>query len=419
MKRRICSALLALSMLLALPGCATASAVSAEDLMKGVTANPASTAVAWLEREEYAEALTGFSVDLFQTSAQAGENTLVSPLSVLSALAMTANGAKGDTLAQMEASFGLPVGEVNEYLRAYQASLPNTKTAKLHIANSIWFKDDASFTVVPEFLQTNADYYGAGAYKAPFDDTTKTDINNWVKHNTDGMIPSILDKIPADAVMYLVNALAFDAKWDDPYKDSQVRPDTFTKEDGTTQDVELMWSEESRYVADDLAQGFFRYYDGRDYAFVALLPNEGVTVEEYVASLTGEGLAEMLAAPSHATVEAAIPKFEAEYSVEMSQALQDMGMVNAFDGGLADFSGLGSSTDGNIAISRVLHKTYISVNEKGTKAAAATAVEMEPESAPVGPDEFHRIILDRPFVYLIVDTKAKLPIFMGTVMELR
>lgn len=416
MKRRICSVFLSLAMLLSLPGCATASAVAAEDLMKGVTATPVFTDADWLEREECAEALTGFSVELFQNSVKGGENTLVSPLSVLSALAMTANGAGGETLTQMEAASGLPMDQLNEYLRAYRAALANTEKAKLHIANSIWFKDTESFAVGRDFLQSNADYYGAGAYKGPFDDTTRDDINNWVKENTDGMIPAILDNIPGDAVMYLVNALAFDAEWADPYKESQVRAGTFTTEDCAAQDVKLMWSEESDYVRDELAQGFIRPYAGGNYSFVALLPNEGVTVAEYVASLTGEGLAKLLGAARSVPVDAALPKFEAEYGVEMSEILRNMGMTDAFDSNRADLSGLGSSTEGNLYISRVLHKTYISVDEKGTKAAAVTAVEVVPECAPI--EERYSVILDRPFVYFIVDQQTKLPIFMGTVMKI-
>ena len=365
--------------------------------------------------EESSAAPTDFAVRLFQAGARAGENTLISPVSVLYALSMTANGAKGDTLTQMEDVLGLDVEHLNTYLKAYMSALPEDEKYKLSIANSIWFTDDDQFTVNQDFLQANADFYGAGIYQAPFDDATCKDINRWVENNTDGMIEDILDEIPIDAVMYLVNAMAFDAEWQKIYEENQVRDGEFTTEDGEKQEVELMYSEESRYLEDDKATGFIKPYADSKYAFVALLPNEGVTVAEYLASMTGEGLAGMLASPQDTIVSTAIPKFECEYSAQLSDILVEMGMPDAFNADQADFSGLGTSTAGNIFISRVLHKTFISVDEKGTKAGAATVVEMKDESAPMVEDP-KEVILDRPFIYMLIDCEANLPLFIGTMM---
>jgi serpin B len=288
----------------------------------------------------------------------------------------------------------------------------------MSLANSIWFTDDPNFLVEQSFLQTNADYYGAGAYKAAFDEGTRNDINNWVKEHTDGMIPEILDEIPDEAIMYLVNALAFEAEWADVYEEHQIREGRFTMEDGTRQDVDMMHSEEYAYLEDDMATGFIKYYKDRKYAFVAMLPNEGVTVSQYVDSLTGEYLRELLNNPQDVTVFASIPKFETEYGIEMSEVLQKMGMTDAFDWRVADFSRLGTyNVDGmNIFINRVLHKTFISVSEQGTKAGAATVVEIAPGSA--APEmEFKEVILDRPFVYMLIDCETNLPFFIGTMMN--
>ena len=288
----------------------------------------------------------------------------------------------------------------------------------MSLANSIWFKDDPNFAVEQSFLQTNADYYGAGAYKAAFDEGTRNDINNWVKEHTDGMIPEIIDDIPDEAIMYLVNALAFDAKWADEYEEHQIREGRFTMEDGTRQDVDMMHSEEYTYLEDDLATGFIKYYKDRKYAFVAMLPNEGVSVSQYVDSLTGEHLRELLNNPQDLTVFASIPKFETEYDIEMSEVLQEMGMTEAFDWRVADFSRLGTyNVDGmNICINRVLHKTFISVTEQGTRAGAATAVEMVAEGA-MEIVEFKEVALDRPFVYMLIDCETNLPFFIGTMMN--
>ena len=416
-KKRIIARMLSLafmlSVLFSLSGCGTSG--QAADLMSGVKANTLLPDAA--RTEEETAAIAGFGVTLFKDSAESDKNTLVSPLSVLCALAMTANGAKEETLGQMEQVFGLSVEELNNYLGTYVRTLPSGDKYKVNLANSIWFKDDNKLTVEQSFLQTNADYYGASVYKAPFDDGTLKDINTWVSDNTDGMIDSILDKIPDAAVMYLVNALAFDAEWETIYKETQVRDGTFTTESGETRDVEMMYGTEHAYLDDGSATGFIKYYADRKYAFAALLPNEGVSVADYVASLTGERLMSTLQNAQDVKVKTAIPKFESEYSIEMSDILKAMGITDAFNVDSADFTGLGQSADGNIFISRVLHKTYIAVDEKGTLAGAATAVEMMAGGAAPS-DEIKTVYLDRPFVYMLIDCETNLPLFIGTAMDI-
>ena len=369
------------------------------------------------ETSDYNEAATDFAVRLFQSSLEIDKNTLISPLSVMSALAMTANGADGETLAQMENVLGFSTEDLNRYLHTYIEQLPEEESYKLSLANSIWVVEDENFSVEEDFLQVNADYYGAEIYKTPFDDSTVKDINNWVNENTDKMIPKILDQIPDEAVMYLVNALAFEAEWQRTYQEHQVRDAEFTLENGTVQNVELMYSEEDYYLEDEHATGFLKYYAQGKYAFAALLPEEGMKVEDYVKELTGERLHIILSNPIETSVTAAIPKFETAYDVEMSKILSEMGMSDAFSDELADFSRLGTSEDGNIFINRVLHKTFISVAEKGTKAGAVTVVEMVTESAMEMPEEPKEVILDRPFVYMLIDCENHVPFFIGTLMD--
>ena len=410
--KKLIALLLVFTMALGLTAC---SQVSANDLMKDV---PAKAVDVLPDMDAGSAAAADFGVRLFQTSMEEGKNTLISPLSVLYALAMTTNGADGETLAQMEQILGMDCDNLNSFMLAYLDLLPEGKAYKMSLANSIWFKDDPDFVVEQSFLQTNADYYGADAYKAAFDDGTRNDINNWVKEHTDGMIPEIIDEIPDEAIMYLVNALAFEAEWADVYEEHQIREGRFTMEDGTRLDVDMMHSQEYTYLEDDLATGFIKYYKDRRYAFVAMLPNEGIGVQQYVDSLTGERLRDLLTSPLNVTVYATIPKFETEYDTEMSKVLQEMGMTDAFDWRVADFSKLGTyNVDGmNICISRVLHKTFISVTEQGTRAGAATAVEMVAEGAREI-IEFKEVILDRPFVYMLIDCETNLPFFIGTMMN--
>lgn len=364
-----------------------------------------------------AAAVADFGVRLLRNSFSRDEsrNTLISPLSVISALAMTANGAQGDTLQQMEDVFGCSIPELNSYLASYLQTLPEEEKYKLHIANAIWFKDSGAFSVEQGFLQANADLYHVGLYKAPFDHTTVKEINGWVAEHTDNMIKNILNEIDEYAVMYLVNALSFDAEWESVFYEHQVRDGIFTKEDGTTSKMKLMYSTERDYLETEQAEGFLKYYADRKYAFAALLPKEGVTVSELLDSLTGEELHSILEHPVNTTVHGAIPKFKSEYNAELREILLEMGMEDAFDMEEADFSGIGSHREGNLYISNVVHKTFIEVSERGTRAGAATMVAMSAGAA--APQEIRTVYLDRPFVYMIVDCETNLPVFIGTIME--
>ncbi len=357
-------------------------------------------------------AATDFAIRLFQASNKGEENVLISPLSVLYALAMTANGATDETLAQMESVLGMTRKDLNSYLYTYMNSLPQGEKYKLSVANSIWFRDDKRLTVKEEFLQTNADYYGAQIYKAPFNDDTVKDINGWVNEHTDGMIPDIIEKISPQAIMYLINALAFDAEWSVPYTERQVQEGDFKAENGTTQKMEFMNSTERYYLKDDMATGFIKKYAGYEYAFVALLPNENVTLEDYVNSLDASKLYSMLCNPESPDVWASMPKFTVEYEIEMSQILKAMGMTEAFDEAGADFSDLGKSKAGNIYISQVIHKTFIEVAEQGTRAGAVTAVEMGDNGGTL--TEIKKVYLTRPFLYMLVDCENNVPFFIGT-----
>ncbi len=414
-KRRIglvlCSVLLVFVILAGTVGCTLR--VSAENLMDGVTPNR----VSGLDDLTSGNiAASDFAVRLFAAGFSDDTNTLISPLSVLSALAMAANGAEGETLAEMEAALGMSRTNLNLYLYSYIGSLPRAEKYRISIANSIWFTDDDKFTVNSDFLQKNADYFGADIYKTAFNNRTKSDINNWVRNKTDGMIPKILDSIPEDAIMYLVNALAFEAEWMSIYEKSQVRDGTFTTESGEVRDVEMMYSTEGKYLQDELATGFIKYYSGGKYAFAALLPNEGVTVGEYIASLDGESLNSMLEGAEYDSVKTRIPKFEVEYDIEMSEVLISMGMSDAFDWRFADFGSIGSHEDGNIFINKVLHKTHISVGERGTKAGAVTVINMNAGSAGP-PEDPKEVYLDRPFVYMLIDCENNVPFFIGALMD--
>lgn len=396
--------------LLSMTACSGQSSQST-DLMTGIKGTHVSEAedMSW----EGDAALTAFGLSLLQNCAN-DKSTLVSPLSIAMALGMTANGAAGETLSEMEQVLGLPVEALNKYLYALSAQLPAEKEQGIHLANGIWLRDNVGFTPKKDFLQANADYYDAAVRTAPFDQSTIKDINRFVSDNTKGMIPEILDTIPDGAVLYLVNALSFESKWAHPYKGYQVGKGNFTTESGEKQKTTFFYSTEYQYMENDMLTGFLRPYEGGEYAFAALLPKEGKTVEECLSALTGESLYTLLKEAREESVETSIPQFEKEYSQELSGALTAMGMGRAFDAGLSDLSAMGTMEDGSqLCISRVLHKTHIALTAEGTKAGAATMVEVEAGAALPQ----NEVYLNRPFIYLIVYTKTMTPLFMGTLME--
>lgn len=407
--------LLSAGMLFASTGCQTVSASG--ELSAGYTRNVAGTVAV---NEAFAENAANFSLEFFREALdENGENQLVSPLSAMLCLALVANGAAGDTLAEMEAVFGMDIETLNESLYSYMAALYSGENCKVTQANSIWFRDADYLTVREDFLQTNANWYAAQVYEAPFDESTMHDVNNWVKKHTDGMIDSILSEPPAkEAIMYLINTLVFDAKWQTKYEKDDVRDCTFTNADGSKTTVDMMYSDESVYLSGEGFSGFAKNYEGNAYSFVGLLPeDESTDIFAFAKSLTGEGWTEMWNGRRYAPVYAGIPEFSYDSYIPLNEVLEAMGMKEMFMPEDADFSRLGESVRGNIYCSSVEQKTFIDVSRNGTKAAAVTWATMV-ECTLAAPVERHTVILDRPFVYAIVDNATGLPLFIGVVTQM-
>ncbi len=373
--------------------------------------------------------LNNFGVELFRQTDDGTSNTCVSPLSVEYALGMTANGAEGQTRTQMEEVLGASVEGINDMLSDLRTATQEqtdkntstqtdsndgeTITEPLHIANSLWIKN--SFDVKDSFLETNTKYYDAGIFQTPFDSSTVNDINQWVNDNTDNMIDKIVDKLSPNDVMYLVNALAFEATWVDPYDPLDVYTDTFTTEDGKGQEADFMLSIEDTYLEGAGATGFIKPYTQGSYAFAALLPDEGTSIDELIENLDGQTLEDLLNNTQQTRIDAKMPKFESDFETNLDDTLESMGMTDAFAKDTADFTGIADTTE-PLFIGSVAHKTYINVDEAGTKAGAATSVGIETLGLPPEPEK--TVYLDRPFVYLIIDQNTDAVIFIGTVRDL-
>ena len=361
-------------------------------------------------REAYAE----FALNLLR-KCEKGDNTLVSPLSVMTALAMTANGADNKTLTEMLAVLcggRFTTEELNTQLFNFYEGLGNTKDAKFRSANAIWITSDPNVTPKTEFIDVISNTYRAQIAKAPlYEKKTVDAINEWCSQNTDEMIQKVLEysDVDANTLMVLLNALCFDAVWEKQYDSEQdVSDGTFHGAKGD-QNAKMMYSTEKTYLSGAEETGFVKYYKGRQYAFVALLPGEGLTVSEYLANLDAGRIAALIdSADTSGGVHTAMPKFSFDWGNSVADVLVDLGMVDAFSNS-ADFSKL---FDVDSYISDVIHKTHIDVDESGTRAAAVTAVILETKAIAY---ENYSVVLDRPFVYAIVDTATWLPVFIGAV----
>ena len=409
---RLAAALLIISMMLSLCACGLSSSgsVKAGNLTEKIKAEKVEGKAAGAA---FTSSQYDFAAKLLASSYEEdGGNCLVSPLSVVLALAMTANGAADRTLSQMldVIGGGMTIEDLNACLYGYVRSLPPSNSkSKLAIANSIWVNDLPGFAAREDFLRAAVSWYDAAVYQLPFNEQCVKEINGWVSRNTDKMIEKIMESMDEDARMLLINAICFDAKWEAPFTNEDERK--FTADDGSTQYVYMMLASENTYYEGEHYTGFAKKY-GNGCRFVAILPDGETTLGDLIAGLDGEKLAAILSGAVTTKVNVGLPKFSYEYAAKLKERLKAMGMTDAFDDLTADFS-LMCETE-PLKIDDVIHKTFIEVAEAGTRAAAVSAVTMAPTAmAPV--KEPKTVILERPFLYMIVDNETDLPIFIGTV----
>ncbi len=369
--------------------------------------------------ETFAAGYQRFAMELFRQTCKASEqgNRTVSPLSLLAVLAMMENGAAGETLAQMEQLTGLEREELNAYLFTLLTQLRESKEVSVEVADSLWVREELAANLQKEFLGCCGDYFQAGVYKGAFDDATLAQMNQWCREHTDGRIEEILSEIEPDEIMYLLNAVAFQGSWEQEYEDDDISEGSFFRADGSTEEVTMLHSRESVYLESEAFTGFVKYYQGRQYAFVGLLPKAGDTLSEAVEMLTPEAWNELYRNARYGVrVTVAMPEFESSFEISLKEILQQMGMTDAFTAN-ADFSQMFRELPYAVGVGRVLQKTRIQVSRKGTEASAATIGAMVPMSA--GPaEECYEVRLDRPFLYAVIDTATGVPIFLGSTAQI-
>lgn len=360
-----------------------------------------------------------YAIELWKRSAAEEENFMVSPASVMFAMDMVALGAKGETLSEITEVFspGQTIEESLTFAHSWMEDINGSEGVDFSVANSVWIEEELlGDEVKDDYLANAEEFFDATATVLPFDLDAIGQINDWVDENTNGMIPEIMRDFPSeDTVMVLINAIAFEGEWAEQYEEHQIDEGEFQNADGSESTVEMLSSTESTYFETEDAVGVMKYYEGYEYAFLAILPEEGMSADEYVEQMTGESYREFWESrTTEYDVQTQIPCFSYEYGVDMTGILQDMGVETAFDSLTADLTGIAEGPEIQLYLSQVLHKTFIELDENGTRAAAVTVITVD-NCAAVMPVERKEVILDRPFVYAIVDAENGLPVFIGTV----
>ena len=364
---------------------------------------------------------TRFGFKLFAQVAKqdAGKNVFISPASIGLALAMTYNGAVGETKQGMEQALevkGMSHAELNRACAELRAALesPDPKV-QLSIANSLWAKKGITFN--PDFIQRNKQFYGADVTALDFSDpSAPATINSWVADKTKGKIDKIVDQIDAQSILFLINAIYFKGAWAAEFDKAKTREDPFNTGAGKQKRHPMMHQ-----------LGKYSYCEGKDFQAVSLpygggrvsmyifLPGQSVSLDEFQKSLTVANWDAWMKQFAETKGEIAVPRFKVEYEIGLNDVLKTLGMGIAFDPDRADFSGI-VQTSQNAFISRVKHKTFAEVNEEGTEAAAATSVEMSVTSV-MQPRKTFRMIVDRPFFCAIRDNKTGTLLFMGSITD--
>jgi len=367
---------------------------------------------------EMTKSVNHFSMDFFATAYEelkADENIVLSPLSLNMALAMVWNGANGDTREGILQAMGMQnfsQAEVNSYFLDLRKKLTTIDpSVKIALANSIWY--DNGFPVKADFISVNKDYYDAEVKEIDFRAPNAPDqINQWCSDNTNGLIKEMIEEIPDNVAMYLINALYFKGLWADScgFEPKHTYPAYFSKENGGNVLVDMMYQQRKDidYYCDDHLEMVALPYGNGAYSMVFALPkgNFGEMLLQLKQSNYWQNCLSNLKSQE---VALSIPKFKVEYEPKpnLNNILIKLGMGKAFTNS-ADFSGI---SDIRLFISRVMQKTYIEVDEKGTEAAAVTVVEMQKTSMPSYPV----FCANRPFLFIIQENMTGTALFMGKI----
>jgi serpin B len=368
---------------------------------------------------------TAFAMNLYQAMRVPEGNLFFSPYSISEAMAMTYAGARGQTESDMGKALNFALAQTTLHpafnlldldlaKRGQGAKGKDGQGFRLHVVNAIWGQRDYKF--LDPFLNTLATNYGAGLRLADFKnqpEPSRALINAWVSDQTENRIKDLLPQGSVNPMtrLILTNAIYFNAAWQLPFQKTATSPGVFRRLNSTEVTVPMMKQTSSfKYAAGDIYQAVEMMYDGAELSMIVLLPQSG-KFDEFEASLDGptlKGITDRLTAREVALT---MPKFQFESSLGLRQSLTKLGMGVAFTDA-ADFSGMNGGHD--LLIQDVLHKAFVSVDEDGTEAAAATAVIVGTTALPAEPVA---MTLDRPFIFLVRDNATGAIVFLGRVND--
>ncbi|MBN2415612.1 serpin family protein [bacterium] len=356
------------------------------------------------------ESSNTFGFDLFRriAGAEPDKNIFISPLSVSAALGMAYNGAASttaDAMRQVLGYQGMTTDEINRTYRSLFGLLTSLDSrVRFEIANSAWYKQ--GYTLNESFLDALRTWFDAEIRDLDFSDPASIGIiNGWVSEKTNGKIDEIIDQIHPLTVLFLINALYFDADWTTRFDADDTFDGEFVRPDGSRRSCRMMqMTAEFPYFENEYFQSISLPYGSEAFTMSVFLPKQGKSVADMLPLFTGENWTAWMGGYLVQETALLFPKFSMEYEIELKDILTAMGMGIAFSGG-ADFSNISALYD--LYISRVKHKTFIEVDEEGTEAAAVTVVEFRETS--VGP----AIYLTRPFIFVIHDHHTNTLLFMG------
>ena len=358
----------------------------------------------------------GFSLFSEVVTQEPETNIFLSPLSVSMALGMTYNGANSTTEEAMKQTlkFGdMTDEEINQSYKSLIELLLNLDPeVQMELANSIWSR--LGFPVEEDFINLNKEYFDAEVTVLDFSSAEAVPtINAWVSDKTHGKITEIIDTIPWQTVMYLINALYFKGTWSYEFEKSATKDDNFYLPDGSLKTCKMMSMEESfRYYSTETFQAVELPYGCGDFAMTIFLPSTDTGIDNFISGLNENNWDAWLSGFHVRDVNLYMPKFKLEYKIELKNVLSSLGMEIAFDPNQADFTGI--NPGGELFISKVKHKTYVDVNEEGTEAAAVTAVEIQLTAAPGEPVTMR---INRPFFFVIRETNSGAILFMGKIID--
>ncbi len=424
--RRWIGLLLVLSLLIGgMSGCAGSqgSAESETSGLQGIETEPPASDIDNLSATTCYQNdgdLMGFGLRMLQLTAEknAAENAVISPLSAYVAVCMAANGAEGQTRAELETVLGGDISEQSKAVAARMNALCRVQGAtELSYANSVWVDD--RLIANTEFCENMQRYFDAEMRLQRLSGLqTMQDVNAWVEDKTNGMLSSLLPKpLDEDARMLLINTLYFKAKWQVPFKSEDSSEAVFTTGTGETKKVPFLWSlwTARDYFKLEHCDGVVLPYDDSRTAMVLLKPTQGQNVRTLLQQLDAQTIGSAVKEAERTPMYLGLPKFTVSFESSLKGVLSDMGIQRAFLPELAEFGGIGTAED-VLHIDEVLQKVKVIVDEEGTQAAAATEVIFTFKSAAL-PEETVDVIFDEPFVYAIVDLETETPLFLGVMND--